>query len=86
MNNDKNNCSIPPVGLTNMSRQGQKKIKKIKNLYNTCYINSSIQCLFRLEQFINNILNSSEGKLSNATKNLIINMIDNNNDHSKLHV
>ena len=86
MNNDKNNCSIPPVGLTNMSRQGQKKIKKIKNLYNTCYINSSIQCLFRLEQFINNILNSSEGKLSNATKNLIINMRDNNNDHSKLHV
>jgi ubiquitin C-terminal hydrolase len=95
MNNDKNKCFIPPVGLINLSRKEQKtskkNIKKIKNLnknlYNTCYINSSIQCLFRLEDFINNLLNCSEGKLSMATKNLIIDMrIKNNSKYHPLSV
>lgn len=72
----KNHIFIPPVGLVNLSRKDQKKYKKLKNsnLYNTCYINSSIQCLFRLDKFINKILNCSGGKLVEATKNLIKDM------------
>ena len=90
MSNHKNNCFIPPVGLINLSRKKQKKKKKkanqIKNLYNTCYINSSIQCLFRLEEFINNLLNCSEGKVSMATKHLIINMRNKNSEYCPLSV
>ena len=93
MNND---CFIPPVGLINLSRKETNKAKRkilnnfkknYKNLYNTCYINSSIQCLFRLEEFIDNLLKCSEGKLSMATKNLIINMrYKNNNENFPLSV
>jgi len=82
-------CFVPPVGLINLSRKETDKAKRriqnkykknYKNLYNTCYINSSIQCLFRLEEFIDNLLKCSEGKLSIATKNLIINMRNKNNN------
>lgn len=73
---NKNHIFIPPAGLINLSRKDQKKYKKYKNsnLYNTCYINSSIQCLFRLDEFINKISNCSGGKLVEATKNLIKDM------------
>lgn len=73
---DKNHIFIPPVGLINLSRKGQKNYKKLKNsnLYNTCYINSSIQCLFRLDKFINKTLKISGGKLVEAIKNLIKDM------------
>ena len=80
---------VRPVGLINLSRKETNKAKRriqnkykknYKNLYNTCYINSSIQCLFRLEEFIDNLLKCSEGKVSMATKNLIINMRNKNNN------
>ena len=75
---NKNYIFIPPAGLINLSRKDQKKYKKYKNsnLYNTCYLNSSIQCLFRLEEFSNKISNCSGGKLVEATKNLIKDMKD----------
>lgn len=63
------NTNIPPIGLLNSSKQNNKN-----DLYNSCYINSSIQCLFRLEGFINGILNCSKGNISKATKRLIDNM------------
>ena len=73
---DINNISIPPTGLLNLSKQSGKKRKKNKNknLYNTCYINSSIQCLFSLKEFIKGILNHSKGNVLEATKKLINNM------------
>ncbi len=69
---------ITPAGLVNKSRIDQKQYKKYKdfNSYNTCYINSSLQCLFRLDKFINNIFIYSGGKLVEATKNLINKMIN----------
>lgn len=73
-NNIKDVC-IPPIGLPNSSKQNGIKKKKNLNLYNTCYINSSIQCLLRLEGFISGILNCCNGKILKATKKLIYNMI-----------
>lgn len=74
---DENEVNIPPVGLLNFSRIDQKiryyKSKNL-NLNNTCYINASIQCLFRLDEFVKNILRCDGGSLTTATKNLIINM------------
>ena len=72
------NDFIPPVGLLNFGKIGKKKKKgKTKNLYlyNICYINSSIQCLFRLEEFPKNIKNCSGGKITDATRKLINEMI-----------
>jgi ubiquitin C-terminal hydrolase len=76
MNTKNNNYFIPPVGLLNLSIKG-KANKRNKNSYNTCYINSSVQCLFRLEEFKNFILKSSKGKLSEETRKLILDMINN---------
>ena len=75
--NDSEEIKIYPVGLINLSR-----IQKIKNynyykklnLYNTCYINASIQCLFRLDKFVKNLLKCEKGNLVLATKNLINSM------------
>lgn len=88
MSNNKKKLSLPPVGLLNLSKNNSKKYKKKYNnsyLYNTCYINASIQCLFRLEELIDNVLNCSGGKLLQATKNLI-NKMRNSNENSKLSV
>lgn len=82
--NDENN--IPPTGLLNSSRQISKKKKKKSKLYNTCYINSSLQCLFHLKGFINGILNCSKGNVSKATKKLIDNMKNKKNKDKKLSV
>jgi ubiquitin C-terminal hydrolase len=49
MNNNKKEFILPPVGLLNLSRQRQNK-NNYSKLYNTCYINASIQCLFHLEE------------------------------------
>ena len=72
--NDFDEIKIFPFWLVNLSRY--QKIKNYKSykkseLYNTCYINSSIQCLFRLDEFVKNILKCDEGNLVIATKNLI---------------
>lgn len=74
--NKNNKLYIPPVGLLNLSRKDKKNKTNYNNLYlyNTCYINSSLQCLFRLDEFINNILNCSGGNLTNASVELINNM------------
>ena len=72
---------IYPTKLLNLSRVNKKIEKKIcseknfSNLYNVCYMNSSIQCLFHLKDFINKILEYEKAykdrKLIKATANLI---------------
>ena len=72
---DEDNINISPVGLINFSRAYQKsKYNKNSYMYNTCYINSSMQCLFRLDEFVKNILKCDKGNLVFATKNLIHSM------------
>jgi ubiquitin C-terminal hydrolase len=75
---------VYPVKLLNLSRvnstiENYYIEKKITNIYNACYINSSIQCLFYLSDFINNIIYYKGGNLTNATINLINNMTNNKN-------
>jgi len=66
----KNN--LPPFQLLNLSRLSKKQSNlHHSNLYNTCYLNAVIQCLFHLEKFICTILNCSGGELLDATKKLI---------------
>ena len=66
----KNN--LPPFQLLNLSRLSKKQSKKYNsNLYNTCYFNATIQCLFHLEEFIYTLLNCSGGELLDSTKKLI---------------
>ena len=75
--NDSEEIKIYPVGLINLSRHQKIKnynVYKKLNLYNTCYINASIQCLFRLDEFVKNILKCDKGDLVLATKNLINSM------------
>lgn len=81
MNNLKNKQKqfVYPVRFLNLSRVNRKienyYIKnKITNIYNVCYMNSSIQCLFYLNDFINNIRNCKGENLTNATVNLINDM------------
>ena len=70
--------SIRCVGLSNFSRKNLKK-KDYQNynaiLYNTCYINSTMQCLFRLDGFVNNISRALGKELTKATLNLINDMM-----------
>lgn len=68
---------LHPVGLVNLSRyQRINNYKSFKNasLFNSCYMNASIQCLFRLDGFVKRILQYDEGNLVLATKKLIHNM------------
>lgn len=66
----KNN--LPPFQLLNLSRLSKKQSNQYNsNLYNTCYLNAVIQCLFHLEEFIYTILNCSGGELLYSTKKLI---------------
>ncbi len=73
---EKEEICINPVGLVNLSRyqliKGYKHYKKTK-LYNSCYINASIQCLFRFDRFVNEIMkyDKNKGNLLIATKDLI---------------
>ena len=50
---------LNPVGLVNLSRyqriNNYKSYKK-SNLLNSCYMNASIQCLFRIDEFVKNII------------------------------
>jgi len=75
MSFDENEANIPAVGLLNFSKIDQKikyyKKKNNSNLNNACYINSSIQCLFRLDEFVKSILKCDGGSLTTATQNLI---------------
>ena len=74
-NYNENEINIPPVGLLNFSRKDQKisgyNNYKDLNLWNACYINASIQCLFRLDECVKNILKYEGGNLTKATRNLI---------------
>ena len=83
--NDSDEIKVFPFGLVNLSRQQNIKnynfYKKL-NLYNTCYINASIQCLFRLDEFVKNILKCDKGDLVLATKNLI-NLMQNKHNKNK---
>ena len=83
----KKGINIPPVGLINFSK-AHKRSKNYKNykdayMFNSCYINSSIQCLFRLDEFVINILKCDKGNLVFATKNLIHCMQNNKNLKNK---
>lgn len=73
-NNNQDEIMINPFGLINLSRADQKLKKKNyknSNLYNICYINASIQCLFRLNEFVKKIVKYNKGNLIIATNNLI---------------
>ena len=80
------NATIHCAGLSNFSRK-VLKTKDHKNynaiLYNTCYINSTMQCLFRLDGFVNNISQAIGKELTKATLNLINAMNYYNNKKSK---
>lgn len=68
---------LHPVGLVNLSRyQRINNYKSFKNtsLFNSCYMNASIQCLFQIDGFVKKILQYDEGNLVLATKKLIHNM------------
>ena len=73
---------LNPVGLVNLSRyqriNNYKSYKK-SNLFNSCYMNASIQCLFRLDEFVKKIIQYDEGSLVLATKKLIYSMQKPNN-------
>ena len=86
MNNiiNKKKLNVYPVKLLNLSRvnriiENYYFGKKITNIYNVCYMNSSIQCLFNLNDFISNIINYKGGNLTKATVNLINDMINQKN-------
>ena len=75
----KYNNNIPIVGLLNFSKSVINKINlnnNNSNLYNICYINASMQCLFRIDEFVDKILLFDGTNLSGATKQLIYNMIN----------
>lgn len=81
---NKEEIIVYPVKLLNLSRANraiQKYFieKKINNIYNICYMNSSIQCLFYLNDFIKNIIKCKGGNLTDATINLINNMTNEKN-------
>lgn len=84
---NENDINISPVGLINFSKSYQKsknnKYYKNTYMYNTCYINSSMQCLFRLDDFVKNILKCDKGNLVFATKNLIYSMQNNKKQNNK---
>ena len=68
---------LNPVGLVNLSRyqriNNYKSYKK-KNLFNSCYMNASMQCLFRIDGFVNKIIQYDKGNLTLATKKIIYDM------------
>ena len=73
---------LNPVGLVNLSRYqriNNYKSYKNSNLFNSCYMNASIQCLFRIDEFVKKIIQYDEGSLVLATKKLIYNMQKPNN-------
>lgn len=87
---------IYPNKLLNLSRVNKKierkySKKKISNIYNICYMNSSIQCLFHCRDFINKILEYKKekfevGKLTESTVNLIKDMLNPQNKNKDLTV
>ena len=80
------NIYLNPVGLVNLSRyqkinKNKYKYYKKANLFNSCYMNASIQCLFRIDGFIKKIIQYNEGNLVLATKKLIYDMKKSNNNN-----
>lgn len=80
---------LNPVGLANLSRyqriNNYKSFKKA-SLFNSCYMNASIQCLFRIDGFVKKIIQANEGSLVLATKKLIYDMQKPNNNYNQCSV
>jgi ubiquitin C-terminal hydrolase len=76
---EKYNNNIPIVGFLNFSKSVINKFNlnnDNSNLYNICYMNASMQCLFRIDEFVDKILAFDGKNLSGATKELIYKMIN----------
>lgn len=80
------NINIPHVGLLNLSRETYNQYYYFDynniydnnyNIYNVCYMNSCIQCLFHLNKFTDFILESTGKNLIRASKNLLLGMKEN---------
>ena len=78
---------VHPVGLVNLSRDNNHyfndyygnsiySYKYDDYMFNVCYMNSSIQCLFHLKKFANFILEGKGTSLLIPTRNLLISMIN----------
>jgi len=82
-NGKEEKIKLNPIGLVNLSRyqkiNNYKSFKKT-SLLNSCYMNASIQCLFRIDRFVNNIIKYDGGNLVLATKQLIYDMQKHNNN------
>ena len=87
-------ASVYPIKLLNLSR-ASKKVEKIclklnfSNIYNICYMNSSIQCLFHLNDFVLYILKCEgikRGQLTLATISLVKEMLNPKNVKNTLSV
>ena len=83
-NGKEEKIKLNPIGLVNLSRyqkiNNYKSFKKT-SLFNSCYMNASIQCLFRIDRFVNTIIkHDNEGSLVLATKKLIYDMQKPNNN------
>lgn len=82
-NGKEEKIKLNPIGLVNLSRY--QKINNYKSfnktsLLNSCYMNASIQCLFRIDRFVNNIIKYDGGNLILSTKQLIYDMQKPNNN------
>lgn len=86
---------VRPVGLLNLSRQKHfySHVESPyylyinddnSNLYNICYMNASIQCFFHLDKFVQNILLGKGKNLLNASKELLMYMINYQNNQKKI--
>ena len=82
-----NQYIVHPVGLVNLSRDDNQysndyyvkstsSYKYDDYMFNVCYMNSSIQCLFHLKKFANFILEGKGTSLLIPTRNLLISMIN----------
>lgn len=77
---------IPPARLLNLSRKRYYNYNDFyyenfnlddiykSNIFNVCYMNSSIQCLFHLKDFADFIFNVPGKNLMKASKNLLLEM------------
>ena len=86
--NSNKNDIIYPIGLKNFLYEKNNDYFLSYNSYeittgNICYMNSSIQCLFHLKDFTDNIIKTGshkKGDLISATSNLIEEMKNKNSD------
>ncbi len=83
---ERQNKNLPHIGLKNFEKKYKYLLWNNCNNYkfaNVCYINSSIQCLFHLEEFKNFIITQNEMEdkiLFNETKILMEEMLKSDDD------